>query len=617
MMAACPNCLFSHTLPSSRKGGGNLKSAGFSQCTLHPSEDMDFYCRTCRETTCRSCIAYDRRHSQPPCEYRPMEESASACRESLRPLLGSLDKKKAEVIEKREEMERNKLKVHDGIEITEARISEYYEKLTQALQTKRRKTIQTLRSQSAEFRVREFETLQKETDSVLSHIHSLKESIETMNDEQILAHSDTLQSEITNVELRAAAIPVYSVNPPKILSIDAVMNKLDDDLPKYCCVDPDHSIVKLEREVVVNTAAHVYITLRDSTGLPCSTEQHVTLKVVPTVGSIGKCIEARVTPLSSSRYLACYTPTLTTRGVYQLSVEVNRQKICLENISVLVKCPPKQISTQIDIINNINQRGCLKSVDRHVFCLTRSESSEPLVKNIDGVSVSMAYSLELGEKSGVKQWAPDEMAIGGGSLYISDSHNHKVHQFSLSDGVYIASTGTKGSELREFNRPNGLCVAPDGSLYVCDSENHRIQVFDQDLKFLRTFGELGTDCGSFLWPSNIAITSVDGDVLVYVTELHNHRIQCLTTRGSHVRFIGRFGNRESELSRPNILHIHHSHLFVSDDRGVVVFTLSGQFVTRFATKLTRVGHYPIEGLTVSSDGFVYVYDCPHNRIVLY
>ena len=178
MMAAsisCPNCQNNDTLPShnrSRKGGGNLKSAGFSQCTLHPSEDMDFYCRTCRETTCRSCIAYDRRHSQPPCEYRPMEEFASACRESLRPLLGSLDKKKAEVIERREEMERNKLKVQDGIEITEARISEYYEKLTQALETKRRKTIQTLRSQSAEFRVWEFETLQKETDSVLSHIYT-------------------------------------------------------------------------------------------------------------------------------------------------------------------------------------------------------------------------------------------------------------------------------------------------------------------------------------------------------------------------------------------------------------------------------------------------------------
>jgi tripartite motif-containing protein 2/3/tripartite motif-containing protein 71 len=189
-----------------------------------------------------------------------------------------------------------------------------------------------------------------------------------------------------------------------------------------------------------------------------------------------------------------------------------------------------------------------------------------------------------------------------------------VHRFTLDEGTYISSTGKQGSQNGQFDRPNGLCVAPDGSLYVCDSENHRIQVFDRDLNFLHTFGAVGMDRGEFNWPSNVAITS-DGNV--YVTELNNHRIQCLSRSGDHVRFIGRPGYGETELGRPNILHIHDSHIFVSDDRGVVVFTLSGQFVTRFANELSKVGDYPIEGLTVSSDGFVYVYGCSRNEIFIY
>ena len=43
----------------------------------------------------------------------------------------------------------------------------------------------------------------------------------------------------------------------------------------------------------------------------------------------------------------------------------------------------------------------------------------------------------------------------------------------------------------------------------------------------------------------------------------------------------------------------------------------GQFIARFATKLVERERYPIEGLTVGSDGFVYVYDPLHNRIILY
>ena len=439
--------------------------------------------------------------------------------------------------------------------------------------------------------------------------------------------SQRTAQEAENVELKAG-LPVFGTGAASygMVSVESVLAKLGSDLPEYAQVDRKQCIVHVKKEVQVNTTVHVYITLCDSAGFPCSVEQKVLVNVVSCSGT-GDSLTTDVKPLSLSRYMACFTPTPSTRGRRKVTVEVNGERIDDDLISVLVQCPPQLLHRQTPkTIDNIWHRGCIKSIGDRVICLTRAEavvatlkSGEPQVVYIDGRVVTPAYKLKLPLHCRLRQWAPDEIAVGNNSLYVTDNHNNKVHRINLSDGTYIGSTGSKGCGEGQFNRPNGLCFAQDNHLYVCDSDNHRIQVFDQDLEFCRTFGEMGTDSGCFLWPSNVASTSTkDGKVLLYVSELHNHRVQCVTAAGVHVRFIGSCsGTGESRLRRPNILHTHSSYLFISDDRGVIVFTTSGEFVTRFATELCKVGDYPIEGLTVSSDGFVYVYHCPQNRIFLY
>ena len=72
----------------------------------------------------------------------------------------------------------------------------------------------------------------------------------------------------------------------------------------------------------------------------------------------------------------------------------------------------------------------------------------------------------LAEPPGVRQWSSDEIAVRSESnaLYICDTSNHMIHRYTLDSGSYVKSTGSKGSEIGEFDRPNGLCVAPDGSI---------------------------------------------------------------------------------------------------------------------------------------------------------
>ena len=579
------------------------------RCELHHTEELRFYCCRCREAVCRDCIALDRKHCLPPCDYKPIEDVARICREGLRSLTKRLDDKKAEGQEESGGVE---AMLREGK--YEAEVSHFYDRLIRELEKKKQKAIQEIR-EGGESVIRELGAWQKEKRDLLSQIQGLQQSVEGLSDKELLAQRDALTLEAENVELKALPVVGTRAASHKTVSVETVLGKLGGDLPQYATMDPKQSVIQVKKEVEVNTTAHVYITLRDSAGFPCSVVQNVSVKLVPFAsGTHATPLTAEVTPLSSSRYSARFTPTLHTRGSRKLTVEVNGERIDDDLVSILVQCPPQHLQDhEMETIDNILYRGCLKITGGRVFCLTRSRQREPHAVYIDGKTVTPAYKLKLPPHG-----RPDEIAIGNNSLYVSDPHNSKVHRFNLSDGTYIASTGSKGSKVGEFDRPNGLCFAQDNYLYVCDSENHRIQVFDQDLRFCRTFGELGTDRSCFLWPSNIASSSEGGRILLYVSELYNHRVQCVTSTGDHVRFIGGSGTAgERQLSRPNILHVHHSHLYVSDDRGVAVFNLSGEFVTRFATKLCKVGIYPIEGLTVSSDGFVYVYYCPQNRIYLY
>jgi DNA-binding beta-propeller fold protein YncE len=59
-------------------------------------------------------------------------------------------------------------------------------------------------------------------------------------------------------------------------------------------------------------------------------------------------------------------------------------------------------------------------------------------------------------------------------------------------------------------------------VFVCDKENDRICVFNLSGKFLRSFGQLGSNQGQFDKPYYIHISKDDK---VFVSDSANHRIQ--------------------------------------------------------------------------------------------
>ena len=124
-----------------------------------------------------------------------------------------------------------------------------------------------------------------------------------------------------------------------------------------------------------------------------------------------------------------------------------------------------------------------------------------------------------------------------GNIYVADGlgANARIAKFA-GDGRFIKSWGQTGSEPGQFKVVHGIAVDAQGDVYVADAGNQRIQVFDGDGTFKRQLTNVGTPqaiCISggshpFLYTSN----SNDPETL------DNGEIYKLELDG---RVVGRFG----------------------------------------------------------------------------
>jgi sugar lactone lactonase YvrE len=118
--------------------------------------------------------------------------------------------------------------------------------------------------------------------------------------------------------------------------------------------------------------------------------------------------------------------------------------------------------------------------------------------------------------------APFDVAVtpDGSQISVSDSTNNRIQQFSAANGSFIASFGSQGSDIGQFNTPKGLTYDSSGILYIADSGNNRI-VLAQFTAVIGATGTGGADLGQFISPGNISV----GKRGVYVADTGNNRIQ--------------------------------------------------------------------------------------------
>ena len=245
-------------------------------------------------------------------------------------------------------------------------------------------------------------------------------------------------------------------------------------------------------------------------------------------------------------------------------------------------------------------------------------------------------------------------------------------------GEFEMSTGSKGTDLGQFNGLRGLSLTPDEvHLLVCDQKNHRVVVADardgrslqslqgpagtlsgpvqaimvpqtsqvlvvdvdlcrvvvfsglQDQTVVRTLGEgQGHDLQQLFFPCGLAVLDGEGDgPVVAVADTGNHRLVLWRVRdGTVVRPMGSEGTAPGQFNLPKAVTVVPARSTGTDEEWLVVADSSNhrvQVLTRTGTvvrvlqgdAVIKLGS-DLPGVTVCiGTGEVLVTDCNNRRVV--
>ncbi len=118
-----------------------------------------------------------------------------------------------------------------------------------------------------------------------------------------------------------------------------------------------------------------------------------------------------------------------------------------------------------------------------------------------------------------------------GNIWTTDIKSHLVCKHSPEGKVLLTlgEAGRPGTDEKHFARPTDVVVLPTGDIFVSDGyDNRRIIHFDKTGKYIKQWGEAGTQPGQFALPHSIV---ADSRGRLYVADRENARIQVFDTSG--------------------------------------------------------------------------------------
>jgi DNA-binding beta-propeller fold protein YncE len=196
---------------------------------------------------------------------------------------------------------------------------------------------------------------------------------------------------------------------------------------------------------------------------------------------------------------------------------------------------------------------------------------------------TVASECKAGEQGGLggELFAPASVAVGPESVYVADTGNERIQEFSPTGnflrawGKDVISGGGTGFEIceaaaeckageqgelgGELSEPTGLGVGPTENVYVADTLNDRVQEYDSTGNFQRAWGkdvisgggtgfeicEVASECkageqgelgGELDIPAGISVSPAE---TAYAVDGQNNRIQEFNPKGGFLRAWGK------------------------------------------------------------------------------
>ncbi|MGH2708193.1 MAG: NHL repeat-containing protein, partial [Actinomycetota bacterium] len=172
---------------------------------------------------------------------------------------------------------------------------------------------------------------------------------------------------------------------------------------------------------------------------------------------------------------------------------------------------------------------------------------------------------------------------GAGGFWAADAGNFRV-QHLRNDGTFIAQTTTGGGDgPGQFRQPMGIWTFPGGAIAVSDTNAWRIHVFDVDAAgapvFSHTLGGVPPAPGGFNQPYGAAYGPA-GEL--YVVDMFNHRVQKFNPDGAFALQWGSFGGHDGGFQFPRGIAVSPDGQMVvvtdSENSRIAVFSAAGAFV---------------------------------------
>lgn len=171
----------------------------------------------------------------------------------------------------------------------------------------------------------------------------------------------------------------------------------------------------------------------------------------------------------------------------------------------------------------------------------------------------------------------------GGTVYVSDTLNDRIDEFS-EKGEFVAAfgfgvsneknefqtctssckAGLVGSGNGQFNGPTGISATANGNIWVADRSNNRVQEFNEKDEYLSKFGTYGTANGHLKEPKGLAV-SATGDL--WVSDTGNNRIQEFTPAGEFLAAFGDKGTGNAQFEEPwGITFLANGITYIADNK---------------------------------------------------
>lgn len=219
----------------------------------------------------------------------------------------------------------------------------------------------------------------------------------------------------------------------------------------------------------------------------------------------------------------------------------------------------------------------------------------------------------LNEAQGEKFLSPVSLALDQERrLYISDTIHGKIFLFD-NELKYLLSFGGKES----IKRPTGLVFAHD-RLYVVDTARHEVIVYGNETQFLFRFGKRGIGKGEFNYPTGIA-ASQNGRI--FINDSMNFRVQVFDLEGNFLSLIGSSGDSSGYFNRSKDLDLDSDgNLYVVDALfdTVQIFDSAGRFLLNFGEAGEREGEFWLpSGIAIDEKDRIYIADSYNSRIQVF